>query len=191
MTGSKGQIGSDHRLIRCKTSFNIGKERKKLITKKRVLDLEKLDERKNIFELELKNRFDVLEVEECVESLYDNICEVIDTKAQKVAGYKQKGNIDKLCQQTKCLLAKRREMTANEENHNTLEYKDLCRTVRIQMKKDIRKYNTERVKQELEKGGSVKKARRYIYIGKNQIIQIKEEDGTIISDRDRIIKRTE
>ncbi len=52
-------------------------------------------------------------------------------------------------------------------------------------------FNTDRVRKELENIRSVKKVRRSLSIGKNQIIQLKEEDGTIISNRERIIKRAE
>ncbi|XP_072043115.1 uncharacterized protein [Amphiura filiformis] len=122
--------------------------------------------------------------------MYEDISDAVATKAHEVTGSKRKGNTDKLSQETKDLLSRRRDMAA-QEKHNTPEYRELCKSARKKMKTDIRNFNTEHVRREIENNRSVKKAKRSLVIGKNQIIQMKEEDGTIINDRDRIIKRAE
>eukprot|EP00794_Sanderia_malayensis_P008021 gene8021-8880_t len=72
-----------------------------------------------------------------------------------------------------------------------IEYTELCKTIRKKIKEEIRKLNTASIKKTIENNKSLKKQRRKLVIGKNQIIQIKDENGEIITDRDKIIKRTE
>ena len=73
------------------------------------------------------------------------------------------------------------EIQYEEQNH------EICKTIRKLVRDDIREYNTMRVKKAVETGKGLKKA-----VNREQckvIPSLKEEDGSITTNRERILER--
>ena len=69
-----------------------------------------------------------------------------------------------------------------------IEYADICKTVRKLLRDGIREYNTMRVKEAVKTGNVLKKATTKEEC-KVMIPSLKEEDGSIITDSERILER--
>ena len=69
-----------------------------------------------------------------------------------------------------------------------IEYTEICKTVRKLLRDDIREYNTMTVKESVETGKGLKKATNKEEC-KVMIPSLKEEDGSIITNRERILER--
>ena len=69
-----------------------------------------------------------------------------------------------------------------------IEYAEICKTIRNLLRDDIREYNTMRVKEAVETGKGLKKATTKEEY-KLMIPSLKEEDGNIITNRERILER--
>ena len=69
-----------------------------------------------------------------------------------------------------------------------IEYAEICKTVRKLLRDDIREYNNMRVKEAVETGKAIKKANNKEKC-KVMIPSLKEEDGSITTNRERILER--
>ena len=78
-------IGSDHTVVM--GSVNINAERRKLLNKNTQtrVDIQMIGTTKNMFQLELENRFTALEERDDRDSLYKNMTEMIQQSAMSVA----------------------------------------------------------------------------------------------------------
>lgn len=65
-----------------------------------------------------------------------------------------------------------------------IEYSELCKTIRKMMREDIRQHNTLRVKEASETGRSLKRIINSKEGCKLQMLALKEQDGTIMTERD-------
>ena len=90
---------------------------------------------------------------------------------------------------TKQMLIKRREIKQSLNKHAKIEYVELCKTIRKRMRDEIRKYNVGIIEQAIRANKGLKAARLNIRYGKRQMVAIKAEDGTIITDRNKIVER--
>ena len=59
------------------------------------------------------------------------------------------------------------------------------------MAEEIRSYNEERQLQALKNNKGLKSIKRKQLLGRNNIVSLKEEDGTLIRDFNRMIQRCE
>ncbi len=88
---NKVNTGSDHRLVRCTTKFDIEKERAKLMCRKGKIDIEKLEEYRYLYEVGLNNRFKDLDIKEPMDKeLYEKFSNTVTSTAEEVAGIKKK-----------------------------------------------------------------------------------------------------
>ena len=93
---------------------------------------------------------------------------------------------DKLSLVTKQLRGKRRQMKRNGTDVQHIEYTEICKAIRSRMSEDINNYNEEQLIKYLEDNKGIKRKQ---CLGRSNIISLKEENGTHIHDRDRMIKR--
>lgn len=185
---SKFDIGSDHRMVRTTIKFNLTQDRKKKVYNIfKKIDIEHLKSKTEDFQINLANKFAQL-TDEAQQIPYDELCETTLEAAKKIGGVVNVSRQSKLTKSTQALLKKRKEMK-KLTNRNKIEYAEICKTISKKMKTDLRDYNTKCVKEALEKNKSIKKANKKLIIGKQQIIQLKEENGDIITDRSRILER--
>ena len=184
-------VGSDHRLVRGTIKTNTRIERCKMMrTRKSKVNIEVLLLKKEEFQLQLQNRFEVLseEGEEDVEEMVSKITNAIQESALDTAGRHREQKNEKLKSKTKHMLKRRREMIERGIPRTNIEYAEICKTVRKLLRDDIREYNTMRVKEAVETGKGLKKATTKEEC-KVMIPSLKEEDGSIITNRERILER--
>lgn len=180
--------GSDHRLVRGEIKIDLKVERNKMIERNMKgacnMDMGILRAKSVEYEMELKHRFqelqeDVDDIDELNGEMVDIIMEVVEDKAQ-ISIKKE----SKISEDTKLLLKKRREM--NRDKHN-VEYSELCKTIRKKMRQDVREYNTEKVREAIEKNTSITKAKRDAHYGQYKIECIKDAQGNVVRDRREIM----
>ena len=134
---------------------------------------------KKEFQLQLPNCFEVLrEGEEDVEEMVSKITKAIQESALDTAGRHRGQKNEK----------RRREMIERGTPRTNIEYMERCKTVRKLLRDDIREYNTMRVKEAVETGKAIKKATNKEEC-KVMIPSLKDEDGSIITNRERILER--
>jgi Reverse transcriptase (RNA-dependent DNA polymerase) len=73
--------------------------------------------------------------------------------------------------------------------YSKIEYRELCKTVRKQMREEIRKYNVHIVQKALTQSRGLKSAKLKIKEGKSLMVAIRNKDGSITTDRDKIVER--
>ena len=183
-------IGSDHRMVRSTIKMNVKLERQKMMRAKTIkVNIEALMQKENEFQLNLQNQFEMLSNKEEIDEMVQSFTETIKKCALKVAGKQGKNHDEKLKPETKELLKERRKMSSRDLNtREKVEYSELCKTIRKKMRADLREHNTMKIKIAIESRKGLKKA------SNNQgpkvlIPALKEEDGTITTNRERIIER--
>ena len=183
--------GSDHRLVRARFNFRTDVERAKLVkTQTSKIDYKVLNAQQNLFQLELHNKFKELQVsEDNIESYNQNIIAIVNDAAKAIAGCKKTMKTDKISQSTKDMLRKRREMKQDTTQYSKIEYTELCKTVRKQMREEIRKYNVQLVQNALKENRGLKTAKLKTKQGKSLMVAIRNKDGSITTDRDKIVER--
>src|SRR5271154_1126631 len=66
---------------------------------------------------------------------------------------------------------------------------ELCKTVRKQMREEIRKYNVQLVQKVLTENRGLKSAKLKTKESKSLMVAIRNKDGSITTDRDKIVER--
>ena len=91
-------------------TLNTRAERRKLLNKntRTRVDTEMIGTKKNTFQLELKNRFTALEEHDDMDSLNENMTEIIQQSAMSTAKQTKKQKKPKLSSPTRALMKKRR-----------------------------------------------------------------------------------
>ena len=159
-------IGSDHKMLMKNIRLDTKAERKKLLRKKKPpkVDTREIRIKKNEFQLELKNRFTALQELDDIDTLNENITEMIQQTATSIAKQNTKRDKSRLSTQTRALMKKRREMVKNTAR-NCIEYTEICKTLKKKVKEDIRKYNLYTMRKTIQTSKSLKKVRRTHILG--------------------------
>jgi ribonuclease HII len=182
-------IGSDHRMLMSTMSINTKFERNKLIVPKgKGLNIRKLIEKQEHFQVQLKNRFETLQCSN-IDAWNEEFTNIIQDSALKTAGMKNKGKSSKISDDTKNLMEKRRKLNADSNIKNRIEYAKMCKDIRKMVKTDIRKYNMDAVEHAIAEGESIKKTRRHIEKGKPKITCLIDRNGKEIKNQDEILER--
>ncbi|XP_072028100.1 uncharacterized protein [Amphiura filiformis] len=177
------------------TSFKTLERHKLLRPKQSSINLEKLQEKRIEFQLQLQNQFQLL-ADECpeertLELWNDQIVETTQKLAMDIAGKKPKTRETKISDSTRTLMEKRRSMKAEGTNIQRVEYTDTCKTIRKKLREDIRSYNTKMIKSTIEENKSLKKTYKKLAQGKQKITSLLDSNGQEITDQDEILKRIE
>ena len=119
-------IGSDHRMLMSNIRLDTKAERKKLLRKKKPpkVDTREIGIKKNEFQLKLKNRFTALQELDDIDTLNENITEMIQQTATSIAKQNTKWDKSRLSAQTRALMKKRREMVKNTAR-DCIEYTEI------------------------------------------------------------------
>ena len=72
---------------------------------------------------------------------------------------------------------------------DNIEFFRNCKAIQQKMKEDIHKYDEKQIIKSIESSKSLKHARQKQYLGKGQLISIKEEDGTHFLDKAQKVKK--
>ena len=121
----------------------------------------------------------------------ENVTSAITETAMEIAGQNKPEKPDKLSAETKQLREKRRQMKRGGTDVQNIEYVETCKAIRRRMAEEIRSYNEERQLQALKNNKGLKSIKRKQLLGRNNIVSLKEEDGTLIRDFNRMIQRCE
>ena len=122
-----------------------------------------------------------------MEEMDSKITNNIQESALDTTGRHTEQKNEKLKSKTKHMLKRRREMIERGVPRTNIEYAEICKTVRKLLTDDIRECNSMRVKEEVETGKGLKKATTKEEC-KVMIPSLKEEDRSIITNRERILE---
>ena len=183
--------GSYHRMIRGSMTINIRQERAILIKRPSKANAVALSAKVAEFQLLLTNKFEALNsaISDDIDTYCDSVTSSITEAALETAGKDKAQRHDKLSLVTKQPREKRRQMKRNGTDVQHIEYTEICKAIRSRMSEDINNYNEEQLIQSLEDNKGIKTIKRKPCLGRSNIISLKEENGTHIHDRDRMIKR--
>ena len=150
-------IGSDHIMLMSNIRLDTKAGGQKLLIKKkkpRTVDTREIGIKKNEFQLELKNRFTALQEMDDIDTLNENITEMIQQTATSIAKQNTKRDKSRLSAQTRALMKKRREMVKNTAR-DCIEYTEVCKTLIKKAKEDIRKHNLDTIRKTIETSKSL------------------------------------
>src|SRR5713101_6851920 len=181
---------SDHRLVCSTISINTKWERTKLCKKNRKnINTKILASKSKEFEIELKNRFDLLDNNH--DDLDQHNTEITDTLLSAVKSIAIDNSVKKcerISEETKTLIKKRKTLNQDKNNISKIEYSELCKTIRKNIRQDIRKYNTNQIENTIKTNKNMKIMRRNLNTGRDQLLNIRGKDGNITSDPNKITK---
>ena len=129
---SRINIGSDQSMVMGSITLNIraGKEEASKQECTNKSDTQMIGTKKNTFQLELKNRFSALEENDDMDSLYNNMAEMIQQSAMSIAKQTKKQKKPKISSPTRALMKKRREMMENNTPRDHIGCVEKCKTVK-------------------------------------------------------------
>ena len=153
---NRNNIGSDNRMVMGSITLNTRAERRKLLNKntRTRVDPEMIGTKKNTFQLKLKNRFTALEEHDDMDSLNENMTEMIQQSAMSIA-----------------------KQTKKQKKPKILSA--ICKIIKKKARQDIRKHNLDEIRETIEASKSLKKVRRTNNLGKtgdNTIGQTRQSD---------------
>ena len=182
---SNFNTGSDHRIVRCRIKINLRMERRKLVScKKQEVSMKKLEENKKEYQLELRNRFAALQIEE----LEDKVMGVVMEAAEEVASTPRRSKDSKISEKTRKMMKRRKELKNLDTPKDNIEYVEICKATRKAIKEDVKNFNEKIVKEAIENNKSMKKVRRRLAVGNKQVLAVQKEDGTKTTNRETILK---
>ena len=178
---------SDHRVVRSRIRLDLTRDRNKLVRKKPINELSvrrKVEE----FRIALQNRYSALteEAELTTQEVSDNLTRIVTECAVEVGGTLARQDTGKLSQKTKDLIRKRQSMKISTPA-DRIELAELSKLINRCKTADIRKYNMERIEHAVKNGGSLKAVKRRLGMGKNQMYALKDKQGNVITNRDKIV----
>ena len=181
--------GSDHRLVRGSLTINTKLERARLIQRCKKPNTAVLSANTTKYQTLLTNRFEALATSTDLNSECENVTSAITETAMEIAGQNKPQKPDKLSAETKQLREKRRQMKRGGTDVQNIKYVETCKAIRRRMAEEIRSYNEERQLQALKNNKGLKSIKRKQLLGRNKIVSLKEEDGTLIRGFNRMIQR--
>ena len=172
-------IGSDCHLVRAKIHIDVKKERRKLMTNKmQNIDTEQLNLKKQEFQILLSNK---------VKALYESQLTPTDidhsNKAKKgaktIGGEKRTSHRRVINENISTSMKKRRDMKIIDNYRNNIEYMELCKTIRKQIREEIRKRDCDQIQETIKKNKNIKGAIQGTNNCKRILALLRTQDGTL------------
>ena len=187
---NKVNIGSDHRMVGCTAKFNFRATRNKLILKKKICP-EKIKENQMEFQLEIRNRFQLLDVTENddIDKANENLTTAIREAAEKIGSTKT--NKESKYSQTTVNLMKKRKTMIIKTRRDEIEKAELNKLINKRRREEERKRNMDLIEETIKKGKSLKQAQRKLALGKQQMTSLKNSNGEITNCREQMVKIVE
>ena len=191
---NKVNIDSDHRMIRCKVQIDSKQERKRLFHSKPE-PLRVCKQIVNEFKIDLQNRYAALEEQQDDSNNSISLSDIINNITEPLigAGKKWKSSTkrnSKFSEETKNFMEKRRNLKTPTTAKEKIEATKLNKLIRKKQRNDLRKHKATTIQRVIEQGKSFKMAKRQLNRGRLQFTSVLEEDGTLTTDRERIVKRS-
>ena len=181
-------------MVRCKVKIDTKRERQKLFHSNPA-PLRVPQQHVNKFKLELKNRYAILEEQPDfnyknigVNDLNDNIIKPLVDAAKNCRSSSEKAN--KFSEETRKLMEKQSNQKLPTTAREKIETAELNKLIRKKQHQDLRNHRTTTIKEVIEQGKGLKMAKRKLNSWRLQFTGVREEDGTVTTDRERIVKRS-
>ena len=204
-------VGTDHELVRCKIRIKLKRNKQIKEDKRKKFDTTKLykSEERKAFCLELKNRFETLEIKEEttgeseVEMTWKHLEETFNSVAEEKLGFKKKGQKPWISKESWKLVEERKETKRKIENCRSdrvkirlrAQYSEKDREVKSNMRKDRRKW-TDNMIEEAEKAANNGRMKTVYEITRTLSNEkrrtpsvIKDKEGKILSNEEDCKKR--
>ena len=191
---NKVNVDSDHRMIRCKVQIDSKQERKRLFHSKPE-PLRVCKQIVNEFKIDLQNRYAALEEQHDDSNNSISLNDMINNITEPLigAGKKWKSSTkrnSKFSEETKNFMEKRRNLKTPTTAKEKIEATELNKLIRKKQRNDLRKHKATTIQRVIEQGKSFKMAKRQLNRGRLQFTSVLEEDGTLTTDRERIVERS-
>ena len=191
---NKVNVDSDHRMIRCKVQIDSKQERKRLFHSKPE-PLRVCKQIVNEFKIDLQNRYAALEEQQDDSNNSISLNDMINNITEPLigAGKKWKSSTkrnSKFSEETKNFMEKRRNLKTPTTAKEKIEATELNKLIRKKQRNDLRKHKATTIQRVIEQGKSFKMAKRQLNRGRLQFTSVLEEDGTLTTDRERIVERS-
>ena len=184
---SRFNTGSDHRLVRGTLNINLRAERIHMMRPtlrptqlQAALGSEK-------FQLELQNRFDLLETTGTVDNKADEVVKALRDVSRRLFPSQRKSKVSKLSPETLGLMKERRELPstqASSSNKRALNLK-----IRKLTRRDLRCSNTRDIKVAIEQNRGSKVFAQQL--GRSHLTKLRTADGRIVTSKSEILEEVE
>ena len=191
---NKVNVDSDHRMIRYKVQIDSKQERKRLFHSKPE-PLRVCKQIVNEFKIDLQNRYAALEEQQddsnnsiSLNDMNNNITEPLIGAGKKWKSSTKRNS--KFSEETKNFMEKRRNLKTPTTAKEKIEAMELNKLIHKKQRNDLRKHRATTIQRVIEQGKSFKMAKRQLNRGRLQFTSVLEEDGTLTTDRERIVERS-
>lgn len=184
--------GSDHRLVRCKLYINSKLERIRQIRKtKRCNEGRIITENKTKYkeDLETQIKRNVIHEQDDLETRCEKITKAIENAASRIGGVKKKKE-SRLSKETADMMEERRQMAQTPIRH-TARFTELNREIRKAIKQDLKIWHERKIEEALNDGGKTKEWKTQKMLGRDIITSIRDANGNLITDQNKILGRIE
>ncbi|XP_071150122.1 craniofacial development protein 2-like [Mytilus edulis] len=156
-------IGSNHELLKCKLRIKLKKYKIVTVTSRKRFDTTKLQrpEIRKAFSIELKNRFQLLDKLEDIETFWEGITKCYKETSTNTLGFKERGQKPWISNESWKLVDERRQLKERTNNSRServknnlhAKYSDKDKEVKKSMRNDKRQW-TDNLIEEAEKATS-------------------------------------
>nr|ADI61810.1 endonuclease-reverse transcriptase [Bombyx mori] len=182
---SRFNTGSDHRLVRGTLNMDFKLERTRLIKSTLRPSLHHMAVDPEQFQLDLHNRFAALETTTDVDEALDGVVRTLRQEGQRLCPKGRTGRTSKLSSETLRLMEERRENTQATQSEKVA----LNKKIRTLVRRDLRRYNTQRINDAIEQNRGAK-----VFVqplGKSHLTKLTKKDGQILASKPEILKELE
>lgn len=179
-------MSSDHRMLRVKMKFNKEKRLQRITTRAKqdkYIDGEEYRSKMKEKTVQNKNTLEKIDnVQEVYNWLESNINEA-KKQATKIRSTQDK----KISPNTRNLISKRESLKKGTGVTARIEYAELDKLVKREIRKDIRKYEKIKIESIIGGTGSTRKLKNELESGKYWINQLKDKAGELQKSRTKIM----
>jgi hypothetical protein len=178
--------GSDHRMVRAKVTLNTRFQRSQLVKKSERIDVQRLYAQNEEFATKMTAELDDVRNQcETLDELNNKIVETIMSfMGSKCKSVQTKES--KLSRETLDLIARRVELI-KDGKRDSVEYRNLTKSINKAMRSDLRKYNVQLAQNIIEANCNMKVLRSKLTNAKKEIFKLRDKTGTIQTDRNAIL----
>uniref|UniRef100_A0A914WU64 Endonuclease/exonuclease/phosphatase domain-containing protein n=1 Tax=Plectus sambesii TaxID=2011161 RepID=A0A914WU64_9BILA len=183
---------SDHRLLRATLDFSPPSRKRRLQPDYHHAEPQPCGStflNKNIYQFAINQLRDQMPLPTAsLDVQYTTIVEHIQEAAQVASEIRPKKK--RLSTNTEHLLLLRRTMKIDESARSRIEFAELCKLIRKEIRKDLRIHHFNLVNEAVQKSRSLRKVRGEVATGKRRLIQLRQDDGTICTTVEDLNKAT-
>ncbi|CAH2092277.1 unnamed protein product [Euphydryas editha] len=142
------------------------------------------------FQLELRNRFACLETCSSVDEYNTSMVDTVHEVGSKYFKAPSSGKPQVLSEHTLGLMRERRELCVQSPTSMS-KYRLLNKQISQSRRRDLRVYNTNRVKNTIERNKGSKVFARDLEVGQSQLTRLKTDSGTIVTSKPEVMREIE